>query len=166
MENLLSEFSTGLFIWQVVLFLALLLVLRKVAWPKIMSAVEEREESITKALESAEEAKKEMAALQASNEQLLQEAREERDRMLREARDTKDQIVAEAKSKAEEEATKMIVAAKSTIDSEKKRALAEIKTTSAELALAVAEKVLRTELSSDEKQKELAGKYVDEINLN
>jgi F-type H+-transporting ATPase subunit b len=166
MEKLLAEFSTGLFVWQTVLFVILLVVLRKVAWPKIMSSIEEREESISKALESAEEAKKEMAALQASNEQLLQEAREERDRMLREARDTKDQIISEAKSKAEDEANKMIASAKATIDGEKKRALAEIKTTSAELALAVAEKVLRTELSSDEKQKELANKYVEEISLN
>jgi len=166
MENLLSEFSTGLFVWQVVLFVVLLLVLRKVAWPKIMDAVEEREDSITKALQAAEEAKKEMESLQASNEQLLQEAREERDRMLREARDTKDQIVAEAKAKAEQEASKMIASAKATIDSEKKQALNEIKTYSADLALQVAEKVLRTELSSDEKQKELASKYVEEISLN
>ncbi len=156
----------GLAIWTTIAFLILLVLLRALAWKPMLGAVQAREESINKALESAEEAKKEMAALQASNEQLLQEAREERDRMLREARDTKDQIISEAKSKAEDEANKMIASAKATIDGEKKRALAEIKTTSAELALAVAEKVLRTELSSDEKQKELANKYVEEISLN
>ncbi len=166
MENLLSEFSTGLFIWQVVLFVVLVLVLKKVAWPKIMDAVEERESSISYALQAAEKAKKEMEALQASNEELLKEAREERDRMMREARDTKDQIVAEAKNKAQEEASKMIASAKSTIEGEKKAALNEIKTFSADLALQVAEKIMRSELSSDEKQKELASKYVDEINLN
>lgn len=166
MENLLSEFSTGLFIWQVVLFVVLVLVLKKVAWPQIMNAVEERESSISNALQAADKAKKEMEALQASNEELLKEAREERDRMLREARDTKDQIVSEAKNKAQEEAAKMIASAKSTIEGEKKSALNEIKTYSAELALQVAEKIMRSELSSDEKQKALASKYVDEINLN
>ena len=68
--------------------------------------------------------------------------------------------------KAQEEADKLISSAKATIEGEKRAAMNEIKTYSAEIALQVAEKILRENLSSEAKQKELADKYVDEINLN
>ena len=67
MEKLLEEFSIGLFFWQTVLFLALLFLLRKYAWKPILNAVNEREEGIMKALDSAENAKREMENLQADN---------------------------------------------------------------------------------------------------
>ena len=79
MEKLLSDFSVGLFFWQTLVFILLIFVLRKFAWKPILEAVNTREESISNALNAAEEAKKEMANLTATNEKLLIEAREERD---------------------------------------------------------------------------------------
>lgn len=166
METLLGEFSSGLFFIQTALFVFLLLFLGKFAWKPILNSVNEREENIAKALESAEEAKKEMAALQASNEALLKEAREERDKMLKEARDTKNQIVSEAKATAKEEADKMISNAKSSIETEKKAALAELKKEVADLSILVAERILQENLSDDAKQQELINKYVAELNMN
>ena len=89
METLLNDFSVGLFAWQTVLFVTLIFLLRKFAWKPILSAVNEREDSIQEALNSAEEAKLEMAKLKSNNEALLNEARAERDAMLKEARDIK-----------------------------------------------------------------------------
>ena len=89
MEELFGGFSLGLFFWQVVLFLALVFLLRKFAWKPILDSVNSREEGIKSALESAENAKKEMENLQADNEKLLKEARAEREAMLKEARDIK-----------------------------------------------------------------------------
>ena len=60
MEKLIEQFSLGLFFWQSVLFVALVLLLKKFAWKPILEAVNDREEGIKNALESAEEAKKEM----------------------------------------------------------------------------------------------------------
>ena len=65
--NLFNDFSLGLFVWQTVLFLALLFLLRKYAWKPILTAVEEREEGIKSALDAADNAKKEMEALNADN---------------------------------------------------------------------------------------------------
>ena len=158
--------ALGLVIWTTVAFLILLVLLRKFAWKPILTAVKERDTFIEESLNAAEKAKLEMESLKASNEELLKQAREERDAMLREARETKDSIVAEAKGKAQEEADKLITSAKATIEGEKRAAMNEIKTYSAEIALQVAEKILRENLSSEAKQKELADKYVDEINLN
>ena len=60
MEKLLGEFSIGLFFWQTVLFLALLFLLRKYAWKPILNAVNEREEGIRNALDSADKAKQDL----------------------------------------------------------------------------------------------------------
>ena len=79
MEKLVNDFSFGLFIWQIILFLLLLFLLRKFAWKPILKAVNDREEGIKNALASAEDARREMENLQADNEKLLQEARNERD---------------------------------------------------------------------------------------
>ena len=100
MDKLINDFSFGLFIWQIVIFVGLILLLKKFAWKPILDAVNEREEGIKNALESAENAKKEMQDLQADNQRILQEARLERDSMLKEAREMKEKIVADAKNEA------------------------------------------------------------------
>ena len=74
-------------------FVTLIFVLRKFAWKPILEAVNEREASIKGALKQAEKARQEMESLQASNEAILKEAREERERILKEARDMKNNIV-------------------------------------------------------------------------
>ena len=61
MEKLISEFSVGLFFWQLVIFVSLIFLLRKFAWKPILSAVEERETKISDALDLAEKTKLEMA---------------------------------------------------------------------------------------------------------
>ena len=97
MEKLITDFSLGLFFWQTLLFIVLVIFLKKYAWKPILSAVEDREEGIKKALASAEKAKAEMESLNADNERVLLEAKQERDKLLKEARETKDSIIKEAK---------------------------------------------------------------------
>ncbi len=64
MEKLINQFEFGLFFWQIVIFVGLILLLKKFAWKPILDAVNEREEGIKNALLSAENAKKEMQNLQ------------------------------------------------------------------------------------------------------
>ena len=71
----------GLIFWTSLSFLILMFLLKKFAWSPILGAVKEREASIREALESAENARNEMANLQADNERILKEARAERDAM-------------------------------------------------------------------------------------
>jgi len=102
MEKLIEDFSVGLFFWQLILFVGLVLLLKKFAWKPILNSVNEREEGIKDALASAEEAKKEMQNLNASNEQLLKDARAERDALMKDARDIKDKMISDAKEEAKE----------------------------------------------------------------
>ena len=166
MEKLLGEFSVGLFFWQTLLFVALNLLLKNFAWKPILDAVNEREQGIKDALASAEQAKQEMANLQADNEKLLKEARAERDAMIKEARDIKNKMINDAKEEAKGEADKMVAQAQAAIESEKKAAIADLKNQVASLSLEIAEKVVRENLSSDDKQQKLVKNLLDDSSLN
>lgn len=87
MEKLVNDFSFGLFFWQSLIFIALIILLRIYAWKPILTALSSREEGIKDALSSAESARKEMQNLKADNEKLLQETRNERESMIKEARE-------------------------------------------------------------------------------
>jgi len=158
--------SIGLIFWMTLTFLVVFFLLKKMAWKPILKSLKERETSIQDALDSADRAKAEMQALQASNEAILLEARNERDKLLKEARETKDSIIGEAKAAAQKEAEKIMQSSREAIQSEKMAAIDEMKSQVAKLSLEIAEKILRTELSSDDKQKALVNTMIDEVNLN
>ncbi|MBT8181023.1 MAG: F0F1 ATP synthase subunit B [Eudoraea sp.] len=166
MEKLLEEFSIGLFFWQLVLFIALVLLLRKYAWKPILNAVNEREEGIKDALDSAENARREMENLQSDNQKLLNEARAERETMLKEARDIKNKMIEEAKDEAKQEANKIIAQAQASIQTEKKAAIADLKSQVANLSIEIAEKVVRRELSNKDKQVKLVESMLGDTKLN
>ena len=158
--------GTGLLFWQAVVFLALFLFLAKFAWKPILGSLKEREESIQQALASAEKAKEEMARLQAGNEQLLREAREERDKIVRDARDAANRLIDQAQTEARKAADRMIEDAKAVINTEKQAALRDVKSQVAMFSLQIAEKLIRKNLSSDPAQKEMVEAYLKDLKLN
>src|SRR3989338_3497017 len=166
MDKLFGEFSIGLFVWQTILFLALLFLLRKFALKPILNAVNEREQKISDSLVQAELAQKEIASLKAQNEDLLREARAERDAMIKDAKETTARMIDEAKQNAKDEGAKQLEAARVAIKAEKAAAITELKTQVAAFSIEIAEKVVRGELASSDKQKALADKLVEDINMN
>jgi len=166
MEELFGQFSLGLFILQTILFLALIFLLKKFAWKPILDAVNEREEGIKNALQSAENAKKEMQNLKSDNDKLIAEARLERDAMIKEAREIKDKMINDAKTEAQVAGQKMIEQAKASIESEKNAALAELKSQVSSLSLEIAEKLLKDELSNKESQTKMVEKMLGDVKLN
>jgi F-type H+-transporting ATPase subunit b len=166
MDKLIHDFSFGLFFWQVLILVILLILLAKFAWKPIMTSITEREEGIKNALLSAENARKEMQNLQADNQRILQEARLERDNMLKDAREIKDKMVSDAKNEAQAQGLKMIEQAKAAIESEKNAAMAELKLQVSTLSLSIAEKLLKEELSNKEAQTKLVEKMLADVKLN
>jgi F-type H+-transporting ATPase subunit b len=156
----------GLLIWTSVVFVILLILLAKFAWKPILNAVNEREQKISDALELAEKTQAEMKVMQAQNENLLKEARVERDAIVKDAKEIATKMVEEAKNGAKFEADKILVSAKEMIEGEKVAAIAELKTQVASLALEIAEKVVKGELSAEGKQKALAEKLAADANMN
>ncbi|SFW43490.1 F-type H+-transporting ATPase subunit b [Sinomicrobium oceani] len=153
----------SLIFWTVLVFVILLVLLRKYAWKPILGAVKSRETSINDALAAAEEARKEMQNLKADNERILKEARAERDSLLKEAREMKEKIIADAKEEAQEQGSKIIAQAKAAIEGEKRAALAELKNQVASLSVEIAEKVVKQEFSDKDKQLELVGNMLGEV---
>ena len=166
MEKLVEQFSFGLFFWQLLIFIGLVLLLRKFAWKPILEAVNQREEGIKDALAAAENAKKEMQNLQADNDKMLKEARAEREAMLKEAREIKEKMVADAKEQAKTEGDKMLKQAQAAIESEKKAAVADIKAQVANLSVAIAEKVIQEELADKKKQLKLVTDLLGDVKLS
>lgn len=164
--ELLHQFSSGLFIIQSIIFLALLFLLGKFAWKPILKSIDERETSIIDALNQAKLAKQEMAQLKEDNERILREARAERDGILKEARDMKDKIVNQAKDSAKVEGEKMIEAARQSIQTEKNAAMADIKTQIGTLSVSIAENILKEKLNNDGAQNALVENILNKSNLN
>jgi F-type H+-transporting ATPase subunit b len=158
--------GVGLIFWMTLTFVFLLLILKKFAWKPIMSSIKEREQKISTSLAMAKQTQEDMKRLQADNEKLLHQAREERDVILREANKLKDSIIGEAKNKAQSEADRIVESARVNIESEKAAAIAELKNQVASLTIEVAEKVLSAELTDKAKQTSFAEKQLETMNFN
>lgn len=156
----------GYFVWMLVIFTVLLFVLRKFAWKPIIKMLNEREKNIEGAIAQAEKVKAEMAQLQNENEALLAKAREESSLMLKEARETKDKIINEAKEQAKTEASKIISDAQRAINAQKMAAITDVKNEVGRLVIEVSEKILKTELSSQERQEAEINALISGMKLN
>ena len=156
----------GLVFWMILSFSIVLFVLKKFAWKPILEMLKERESSIEDALQSAERARDEMNRLQADNQKILQEARAEREKMMKDARDIREQMISDAKKSAETEANKIIASAKIQIENEKATAVNQIKETVVNLSVNIAERLLKTNLDSDAKQKDFINKLLQDVKLN
>jgi len=156
----------GLIFWMTLSFGFVLFFLGKYAWKPIMKMLKEREESINQALHAADKAREEMKNLVSDNERLLGEAKNERDAILGEARKIREKMIEEARGKANEEAQRIVDNALERIENEKMAAITELKNQIALLSIEIAEKLIREELSHDNKQEELIKKMLDDIKAN
>jgi len=155
----------GTIFWMLIIFGIVLFILKKFAWGPILKALKDRERSISDALNSAEKARKEVAGLKASNDQIIAEARKEKDIILKEARDIKDKIIAEARVQANAEAQKGIEIARQQIIAEKDAAINDIKKQVAELSVMIAEKVIKKELENPKDQDILVKDLLKDLKL-
>lgn len=156
----------GLFFWTLLAFLAVFFILKKFAWKPILNALEERETGIADSIAAVERVKKEMSQMQAENEKIMTEARAERSAMLKEAKDMRESIINKAKEETKTIADKMITEAQQQIQQQKMAALTEVKNEIGKLAVEVAEKVIRKELSGADSQNNYAMMLAEEIKMN
>jgi F-type H+-transporting ATPase subunit b len=165
LANSLTTPAVGTLFWSALIFLLFFLILTKFAWKPILSAVKARDEMIKGSLESAAQARTDMLKLQSDNEAILRKAREERETILKEARDVRDRLISEAKGKATEEAEKLIEKARTGIENEKLKALAEIHEQVATLSVDIASKLLGEKLKPTGEQAKLIDNYLKEIDF-
>lgn len=164
MELLLPKL--GLILWTLVAFIIVLYILGKYAWKPILKSLDDREKNISDSILSAENVKKEMAAMQSENEALLAKAREERSQMMREAKDIRDRMIQDAKEQARKETNKIVADAQSVINQQKMAAITDLKNQVGTLVLEVSEKVLRRELNNKADQEKYIQELAQNIELN
>ncbi|MFC1660524.1 F0F1 ATP synthase subunit B [Gemmatimonadota bacterium] len=159
-EGGLFSINLGLSIWTVVIFVSLLIVLRRFAWGPILSAVEAREKGIQDALDEARTRQAEAEALLEEHRKQLAEARREAQEIIGQGRDAADRLRKDMDTKAREESELLLARARAEIGREKDAAVDAIRKESVDLALAAASKLLHEKLDGDQDRK-LVMEYVD-----
>lgn len=156
----------GLIFWMFIAFIILFFVLWKWGWPVIIKNMDERADTIDKGVEYAREAKAQLESARADAQKYIEEARMKQAEMLRDAAKMKSEIIEEAKKEASEEAKKVMDAAKVSIEQSRKEAELQFRDEVSKFSLEIAEKMVKSQLKSDQAQNELVNKLLDEIEKN
>ena len=161
MELFKPEF--GLVFWMFIAFLCLFGILAKWAWPFIIKSMEERADMIDKGVAYAQEAKAQLDNAKSEADNLIAEARNKQNEMLRDAERMRNQLIDDAKGEAAVEAKKVTEAAQVSLEQARKEAEKQLRTEVGDLALQIAEKVIRKNIASDDAQRALVDQYLSEV---
>ncbi|MDE5796255.1 MAG: F0F1 ATP synthase subunit B [Muribaculaceae bacterium] len=156
----------GLVFWMFIAFAVLFVVLAIWGWPVILKNMDARADTIDNGVEYARQAKEQLDNARAEASKYMEEARQRQAEMLREAAQMKTQIIEEAKNEASLEAQKVMDAAKVSIEQSRKEAELQFRNEVSKFSIDIAEKMVRRQMKSDEAQKELVNKLLDEIEKN
>jgi F-type H+-transporting ATPase subunit b len=144
------SFDPDLAIFTFIVFVILLVVLRKFAWGPIMQALEQREHNIAEHITQAERNHEQARQLLADYEQRLagaaNEVRDLLDEARRDAETTKQSILAEARQGAEAERNRALRDIEAATDG----ALESLAQRSSQLAVDLAGKIVAAQLSKDD----------------
>jgi F-type H+-transporting ATPase subunit b len=153
MDNPLVQVDPGLYIWTIIIFLALLFLLMKFAWKPLLAMLEKREDNIRQSLMDAEKARNELANIKEDTEKLLNEARNESQAIVtagkKNAERMKDEIIEKAQSKSDT----LLDEVKQQIQIEKERAIADVKAEVVNLSMEIAQKLIKKNLSKEDNLK-------------
>jgi F-type H+-transporting ATPase subunit b len=161
----LLDVNPGLMIWTVVTFIVLLLILKKVAWKPILTALDKRENDIKQALEQAEKAKDEAKKILEENQANLAKAEDESKKIIEQSRSYAESLKEQMIKESKEQAKKIVEDASSEIQRKKDAAFEELKSQVAEIAVNAAEKIIKESLDS-QKSKQVVDKYLNEVAKN
>lgn len=159
------EINPGLSIWTTIVFIVLVLVLRKFAWRPILQVLEEREEKIRSSLEQAERARAEAAELLKQNERNMARAEEEYQRIIREAKTIGEKMKDEIIARAHQQAQRNLQLAREEIARETEAAKQRLRVEVADLAIRAAEKILDETLDAP-RHRRLVENFLNELPRN
>jgi F-type H+-transporting ATPase subunit b len=159
------DINPGVTIWTLVVFVALLVILAKTAWPAILRSVEEREARIQAQLDAAAKANGEAQRLLAVYQQQLSAAREEAQAIVAAARQAGERLREELVSKGRGEQEELLVRARREIALERDKAVVELRREAVELSIAAASKVLERNLDN-ETDRRLVADYLQSLDAH
>lgn len=155
--------AIGLLFWMSLAFGIVLFVLCKWGFPVIVRSIEERKKFIDSSIDAAHEAEDKLKRITETSQAMVEEAQAQRQQILRDVAQEREQIIAKAKEKAEAEGAMIITRAKHLAEVEREDILREARSQVATLAIAVSEKLLRTQLADSQSQTQLVQRLLDEM---
>lgn len=152
----------GDIIFQLVLFLVLLALLKKFAFGPLMGIMKQREEHIANEINTAEQNNLEAKKLVEEQRESMKKSRQEAAELIENARklgeEQKDGIIQAARSEAE----RLKESAKKEIQQEKEQAVLALREQVASLSVLIASKVIEKELTEQDQEK-LINEYIQEV---
>jgi F-type H+-transporting ATPase subunit b len=141
------------YLFTIITFLIVLAILGKVVWPKILGALDERQNKIRAEIQAAEDARKQAAAALERYEKSLAEARAEAQQLIEKTKAEQSTLAADLRAKADAELTLLRERAQRDIEAAKKQAVSEIYAQAASLATDLAAKILKREINAADQRR-------------
>jgi F-type H+-transporting ATPase subunit b len=148
--NFLVQPGIGVMIWTLIAFGITLLILRRLAYPRIAEALDKRRRAITESIDAAERTRVEADRLLQEYRERLREAREQADDIVVRARKASDKVQEQAKVEANEKREELMEQTRRDIEQETRRAIEQIRREVADLTVTATEKVTRKSLDDED----------------
>lgn len=149
----LMSIQLNLMFWTLLIFVILYVLLKKFAFGPITAAVDAREKALEEAIEGAKRDRAEAAKLLESHQASIDAARGETQKLIAEGRAVAEKMRTDLLEQTRKEQADMLERARREIESEKDKALAQLRREAVDLALAGASKVIEQNLESDKNRK-------------
>jgi F-type H+-transporting ATPase subunit b len=157
--------GVGLMIWTLLVFALTMVLLSRLAFPRISQALERRQRMIEDSIDTAERTRAEADQILAEYRERLKEARAQADEIIQHARQTAEAHERESKERGQELVAEASQRAQREIEAATKRALDDIRTEIADLTIAATERVTRKALNPED-QKRLVEEALREMDFS
>jgi len=162
--SFLVQPGIGLMVWTLVVFVTAMILLRKMAWPRITEALDKRQHAIEESIDFAERTKTEAEQLLDEYRERLKEARVQAEEIVTRARKAGETHERESTDAAREKREELMAQARRDIEAETRRAIQEIRNEVADLTVMATEKVTRKTLTPEDQQR-LVAEALDELDF-
>jgi F-type H+-transporting ATPase subunit b len=159
--NFLVTPNVGVMIWTLIAFGVTLIILWKLAFPRIAENLDKRQKAIEDSIDVAERTKAEAEEILAEYRERLKEARVQAEEILSRARKAAE---AHEREHAKGQRDELMEQTRRDIESETRRAIQEIRNEVADLTVMATEKVTRKTLN-DADQKRLVEEALSELDF-
>jgi F-type H+-transporting ATPase subunit b len=154
----------GTLIAQLLIFLVMLGVLYRFAWGPLLKILNERRERIQQGVEATERAKRELEEAERERQVKLEEARREAQAILDRITKQGEDLRKELEAKAHDQAEALIVRARSEIQQERQKAVQDLRSQVADLAVMAASRIIGESLDA-KKHRELIERAIEEAEI-
>ncbi len=154
--------NVGLIVWTWVLFLLTLFILSRKAFPAIQGALEQRQNRIQDAIDSAREDRDEARRLLDEHQRQLDEARREAKDILQQGRVAGDRLREEILTTARAEHEQLLERARKELARDREELVESLRREAIDVSLAAAERLIREQLD-DDANRELVREYMQDL---